>query len=406
VERFRVFASYIGTANWSAIALTLCTVALIQLWPRLNQRIPGPLVALLVTTAAAHLLHLDVETIGSRFGGLTATLPHPVMPSLTFSDATRLVGPAFTIALLGAIESLLSAVVADGMIGGRHRPNVELIAQGVANIASPLFGGIPATGAIARTATNIKNGGRTPVAGMVHAITILLITLFFGRWAALIPMGTLAGILLVVAYHMSEWRTFRAELTSPKSDVAVLLVTFLLTVFVDLTVAIEVGMVLAAFLFMKRMVDVSSVSAVVNGLDEDEAEDPTLPGPLPKGIELYEVNGPFFFGAAETFKETLGTVSTRPKVLIIRMRSVPAIDATGLHALSDVVRRSRSDGTLVLLAEVQLQPRQALQRSVLIDVIGEENLYATLDEALERGREELEARALLGITTGKRQAVS
>jgi SulP family sulfate permease len=314
------------------------------------------------------------------------------------------VRPAFTIALLGSIESLLSAVVSDGMIGGHHRSNMELIAQGVANIASPLFGGIPATGAIARTATNIKNGGRTPVAGMMHAITVLLITLFFGRWAALIPMATLAGILLVVAYQMSEWRVFRAELTSPRSDVIVLLATFLLTVLVDLTVAIEVGMVLAAFLFMRRMATLANVSHVTGELLDDEGTDEvsTMPA-IPRGAEVYEINGPFFFGAAETFKDTLALVAGKPKVLILRMRRVPAIDATGLHALTDVVRRSRRDGTLVLLAEVQPQPLQALRRSVLLDEIGEEHICPTLDGALESAREELELRRVLGIG-GKRDA--
>src|SRR5438067_8425936 len=233
-------------------------------WPRVSHRIPGPFVALIVTTALVRFFHLPVETIGTRFGAISASFPHPVLPHVTLDQLTALVAPAFTIALLAAVESLLSAVVADGMIGGRHRSNMELVAQGIANIASPLFGGIPATGAIARTATNIKNGGRTPVAGMVHALTLLLITLFFGRWAALVPMATLAGILLVVSYHMSEWRTFRAELHSPRSDVIVLLATFGLTVFVDLTVAISVGMVLSAFLFMKRMADVTGLSAVTD----------------------------------------------------------------------------------------------------------------------------------------------
>jgi SulP family sulfate permease len=323
------------------------------------------------------------------------------VPHLSLTDATRLIRPAFTIALLGSIESLLSAVVSDGMIGGRHRSNMELVAQGVANIASPLFGGIPATGAIARTATNIKNGGRTPVAGMIHAATVLLITLFFGRWAALIPMATLAGILLVVAYQMSEWRVFRSELSSPRSDVIVLVTTFALTVLVDLTVAIEVGMVLAAFLFMGRMATLANVSHVTGDVLDDEGSDESAAMPaVPRGVEVYEINGPFFFGAAETFKDTLALVAGKPKVLILRMRRVPAIDATGLHALTDVVRRSRRDGTLVLLSEVQSQPQQALARSVLIDEIGEEHLFATLEDALARAREEIELRRVLGASGG------
>jgi SulP family sulfate permease len=294
------------------------------------------------------------------------------------------------------------------MIGGRHRPNVELVAQGVANMASPLFGGIPATGAIARTATNIKNGGRTPVAGMIHSVTVLLITLFFGRWAALIPMATLAGILLVVAYQMSEWRVFRAELTSPKGDVAVLLVTFFLTVLVDLTVAIEVGMVLAAFLFMKRMAEVTDVRAVAGDLIEEDEEDAAAATAyvVPRGVEVFEINGPFFFGAAETFKDTVARVAGKPKVLIIRLRRTPVMDATGLHALTDVVRRSRRDGTLVLLAEVQPQPMATLRRSVLIDEIGEENLCASMEEALARAHEELEVGRLLGDGGSKREVVA
>ncbi|HKW46588.1 MAG TPA: SulP family inorganic anion transporter [Gemmatimonadaceae bacterium] len=405
VGRLQLFAQHFGTINWAATGLCVASVAIIVMWPRVSRRIPGPLIALLVTTAVARLLHLDVETIGSRFGALAAQLPHPVAPHVSYADAVHLVRPAFTIALLGAIESLLSAVVSDGMIGGQHRSNMELVAQGVANITSPLFGGIPATGAIARTATNIKNGGRTPIAGMMHAVTVLLITLFFGRWAGLIPMATLAGILLVVAYQMSEWRVFRAELTSPRSDVLVLLATFGLTVFVDLTVAIEVGMVLAAFLFMRRMATLANVSQVPTEMLEDEAGDDLRTQLVPRGADVYEINGPFFFGAAETFKDTLALVAGKPKVLILRMRRVPAIDATGLHALTDVVHRSRRDGTMVLLCEVQPQPLQALRRSVLIDEIGEEHVFPTLDAAIERATEELEVRRLLG-TTGKTAAVA
>jgi sulfate permease, SulP family len=408
-ERSSSLVEHAGTASAAAAVLTLATIVIIALWPRVSRRIPGPLIALLVTTAAVHLLRLNVETIGSRFGGIGAGLPSIVAPHVTLTEAAGLVGPAFTIAILGAIESLLSATVADGMIGGRHRPNVELVAQGVANMASPLFGGIPATGAIARTATNIKNGGRTPVAGIVHSVTVLLITLFFGRWAALIPMATLAGILLVVAYQMSEWRVFRAELTSPRSDVAVLLVTFFLTVLVDLTVAIEVGMVLAAFLFMKRMAEVTDVRAVTGDLIEEEDDDDAAAASayvIPRGVEVFEINGPFFFGAAETFKDTVTRVAGKPKVLIIRLRRTPAMDATGLHALTDVVRRSRRDGTLVLLAEVQPQPLATLRRSVLVDEIGEENICATMEEALARAHEELELRRLFGDGTGKRETVA
>jgi SulP family sulfate permease len=272
------------------------------------------------------------------------------------------------------------------MIGGKHRSNMELVAQGVANVASPLFGGIPATGAIARTATNIKAGGRTPVAGMAHAVTLLLITLFFGRWAAYIPMATLAAILVIVAYHMSEWRTFASELSAPRSDVAVLLATFVLTVLIDLTVAIQVGMVLAAFLFMHRMAEVTNVSSITRELaDGDERG---LRGDVvPRGVEVYEIDGPFFFGAAEKFRETLGTVESRPRVLVVVMEKVPAIDSTGLRALRTVVRGARKEGTEVILSGVHAQPMVALGRSELLDEIGDENLCGPLPEAIARSRE-------------------
>jgi sulfate permease, SulP family len=408
-ERWSAIAANLRSATPASAALTIATILIVALWPRVSRRIPGPLVALLATTVVVQLVGLDVETIGSRFGGINAGLPHFVAPHVTLSEAAALVGPAFTIALLGAIESLLSATVADGMIGGRHRPNAELVAQGVANMASPLFGGIPATGAIARTATNIKNGGRTPVAGIIHSITVLLITLFFGRSAALIPMGTLAGILLVVAYQMSEWRVFRAELTAPKGDVAVLLVTFFLTVLVDLTVAIEVGMVLAAFLFMRRMAEVTDVRAVRGDFLEEGDEDETGATSgyvVPRGVEVFEINGPFFFGAAETFRDTIGRVAGKPKVLIIRLRRTPVMDATGLHALTEVVHRSRREGTLVLLSELQPHPLATLRRSALLDEIGEENVCQTFEASLARAHEELELRQLLGRGSGQREAVA
>jgi sulfate permease, SulP family len=375
-----------------ALGVSILAIAIIILWPRLNRRIPGPFVALIVTTVVVQIMHLPVETIGSRFGGISASVPHPQVPHLSLAQITSLVGPAFTIALLAAIESLLSAVVADGMIGGRHRSNMELVAQGVANIVSPLFGGIPATGAIARTATNVKNGARTPVAGIIHSFTLLVITVFAGRWAGLIPMATLAAILVVVSYHMSEWRTFLAELRSPKSDVAVLLTTFLLTVLIDLTVAISVGMVLAAFLFMKRMAEVTNVRAVTREFEEDEGDfydtDPNgiRHRNIPKGVEVYEINGAFFFGAAETFKDTLARIAGKPKVLIIRMRDVLLLDSTGMHALKDVVHRSRKDGTTVLLSDVHMQPLVALTGSAVLEEIGQDNVFSNLDDALDRAR--------------------
>ena len=374
----------------AAVGIAGLALAIILLWPKVSHRVPAPFVALIVTTAIVTIFKLDVETVGSRFGVIPASIPAPHLPKFSVATMTALIGPAFTIAMLGAIESLLSAVVADGMIGGRHRSNMELVAQGVANLATPIFGGIPATGAIARTATNVKNGGRTPVAGIVHALTLLIITLAAAQWAALIPMATLAAILAVVAYHMSEWRAFVAELRSPRSDVAVLLVTFGLTVLVDLTVAIEVGMVLAAFLFIRRMAEVTNVSAVTRELEDDEGEQAYLGEGavsrrrIPPGVQVYEINGPFFFGAAERFKDTLARVADKPRVLIIRMRNVSALDSTGLHALKDVVHRSRNDGTLVLLSDVHVQPMVALTGSPVLAEIGSENLFGDIDAALAR----------------------
>lgn len=394
IDKWRAYATAIATVSPSAVGVSLATLAIIALWPRVNRRIPGSFVALILTTVAVQALGIPVETIGSHFGGISAELPHPQVPHLTLAQVASLVGPAFTIALLASVESLLSAVVADGMIGGRHRSNMELVAQGVANLAAPLFGGIPATGAIARTVTNIKNGGRTPVAGIIHSVTLLIITLALGRWAAYIPLATLAGILAVVSYHMSEWRTFRAELRSPRSDVAVLLATFFLTVLVDLTVAIEVGMVLAAFLFIRRMAEVTNVSMVTRELEDGADPYDTDPNAvrrraIPPGVDVYEINGPFFFGAAETFKDTVGRVAAPPRVLIIRMRDVLAIDSTGMHALRDVVHRSRREGTLVLLSDVHMQPLVALTGSSVMAELGSENVFGNLDDALNRARAHL-----------------
>jgi len=392
LTKWDAYARAFDTLNPWALLVAVATFVIILVWPKIERRIPGPFVALIVTTVLVRLLHLPVETIGSRFGVIDAGLPRPTLPHVTLPMLATLAAPAFTIALLGAIESLLSAVVADGMIGGRHRSNMELVAQGIANIASPIFGGMPATGAIARTATNVKNGGRTPVAGMAHALTLLLITLFFGRWAGLVPLATLAAILVVVAFHMSEWRTFGAELRAPKSDVAVLLTTFLLTVLVDLTVAIEVGMVLAAFLFMRRMAEVTNISVFTHEFTDPKDDFETDPNAVrrrtvPDGVQVYEISGPFFFGAAEMFKDRVGRIAGRPKVLILRMRHVPAIDSTGLHALRDLVRRSRQEGTLVVLADVHAQPIVALERSGFLDEIGEDNLTGNIDDALNRARE-------------------
>ena len=392
VEKIGAFAEHITTVNWQAVALAVAAMVVILVWPRVSRRIPAPFVALVVCSAATAILGLDVETIGSRFGAISFGLPAPAIPTVGLAQVRELMNPAITIALLAAIESLLSAVVADGMTGHRHRSNMELIAQGVANVASPVFGGIPATGAIARTATNIRNGARTPIAGITHAATLLVIALFLGRWAALIPMAVLGAILLIVAYNMSEWRTFRSLLSAPRSDVIVLLITFGLTVLVDLTVAIEVGLVLAAFLFMRRMAQVTNVSVIANEFTENVNEsDPNSVATrrVPRGVVVYEINGPFFFGAAETFKDTLGRTLGKPKVLILRMRNVPAIDATGMHALMDVIRRTRRDGTIALLSDVHAQPLVALGRSGALDEIGDDDIFGNIDDALNRARREL-----------------
>jgi SulP family sulfate permease len=394
IPKIAALAAHIGAFNVYAIGLSALTLGIILAWPLVSRRVPGTFVALIVVTVVARALHVPVETIGSRFGAISAALPHPVMPHLTLVQVRGLMAPAFTIAMLGAVESLLSAVVSDGMIGSRHRSNMELVAQGVANIVTPLFGGIPATGAIARTATNVKNGGRTPVAGMTHAVTLLCITLFFGRWAGLIPMAALAGILAIVAYNMCEWRSFIAELRAPRGDVAVLLATFLLTVFVDLTVAIAVGMVATSFLFMHRMAEVTNVSAVSSEVSDGDTEsdpyDTDLEGverpTIPRDVEVYEINGPFFFGAVETFRETLGQLGRKPRALIIRLRNVPAIDSTGIHALTELSHRCRKDGTQLLLAEAGAQPLAAIARSGLLDEIGPANVCNTVAAALDRTR--------------------
>ncbi|MCA6454411.1 MAG: SulP family inorganic anion transporter, partial [Chitinophagaceae bacterium] len=339
----------------------------------------------------AYFFHLPVETIGSRFGSIPSSLPSPVFPQIDLQTIKQLMQPAFTIALLGGIESLLSAVVADGMIGGNHRSNMELVAQGTANIFSSLFGGIPATGAIARTATNVKNGGRTPVAGMVHAVTLLLIMLFIGQWASLIPMATLAGILVVVAYNMSEWESFLSVFKGPRSDVAVLLTTFFLTVLVDLTVAIEIGMVLAVFLFMQKIIKVSDVKSMTlqaeeSGSDVDSIDDYQLP----KGVEVFEITGPLFFGAAYKFKDAMRFIEKPPRILIIRMRRVPIIDATGIKTLQEVHKESRHRGTKIILSEVHsTQVLQELKDARLLFAVGKANVTETFTAAIDRSKKVL-----------------
>ncbi len=397
IEKWMVYAQHVTAFNLYAVAIGAGSLIIMMFWPRISHKIPGSLIALVLSTLVVQLLDLPVETIGSRFGDIPSSLPTPMFPSISFATFKDLFQPAITIALLAGIEALLSAVVADGMTGGKHRSNMELIAQGVANIASPLFGGIPATGAIARTATNIRNGGKTPIAGIIHAVVLLFIMLFFGRWATLIPLPTLAAILVIVSYNMSEWRSFRSLLRGPRSDAVVLVTTFALTVVLDLTIAIEVGMLLAVFLFMHRMASVSNVSVITREFsdDEEDVEDGMSIDrqDVPEGVEVYEINGPFFFGAAYKFKESIQVVNKAPKVRIIRMRNVPAIDATGLHTLEEVFERSQKQGTVLVISGIHAQPLMALEQSKLMQRIGEENVVESIVDALARARSLLHSRA-------------
>lgn len=390
-EKWVLYFRNYDSLNYATLLISLLALVIMILWPKVSRKIPGSIIAIFLTTFLVHLLGLNVETIGSRFGEIPSSLPTPRLPELDFATIKGLIQPATTIAILAAIESLLSAVVSDGMIGSKHRSNIELIAQGAANIVSPLFGGIPVTGAIARTVTNIKNGGRTPISGIVHAIVLLLIMLFFGKWAKLIPMGTLAAILVIVAYNMSEWRSFKSLLKSPRSDVVVLLTTFFLTVIFDLTIAIEIGMLMAVFLFMHRMAMVTNVGVVTREFkdDDDESNDPLSISlrKVPEGVEVYEINGPFFFGAASTFKDAVRSLEDPPKIRIIRMRNVPAIDATGLQTLKELYHDSKKDGIIVILSGVHTQPLIAFTQAGMIELYGEENIHGNIDDALDRARE-------------------
>ena len=395
LEKAAVYARTLGSVDPTTVALALLSLAILLAWPRVNRRLPASLVAIVAVTALVETFHLPVETIGSRFGALPPALPHLVWPSVTYHEVRALIGPAFTVALLCAIESLLSATVADGMIEGRHRSNTELIGQGVANIASALFGGMPATGAIARTATNVRNGGRTPVAGILHALTLLAIVLLLGHWAARIPLCALAAILLVVAYHMSEWHAFKALLRAPRMDVAVLLATFLLTVLVDLTIAVEVGLLLSVFLFMRRMMDVTTVRQVTTQLAAEEGDESALRGAadavsrreIPRGVEVYEAEGALFFGIAELLRENLSFGKTPPKVVIFRMRHVLVLDASGIRALRDLRARCVRMGTAFIIEGIHAQPLVALDRAGLLEEFGERYFAATLDVALAVARE-------------------
>ena len=400
IEKWGAYIYNIGNIDpWSAL-VGIASVALIASWPLLARlfhlsplkALPGSLVAIVLMTIAALLLKqyagiTSIETIGDRFS-IDSTLPDAVVPALSWETIKSLVGPAVTIAVLGAIESLLSATVADGVIGDHHNSNTELIGQGIANLASPIFGGIPATGAIARTMTNINNGGRTPVAGIVHAFVLLLIFLFLMPLAQYIPMACLAGVLVVVSYGMSGWRSFLAMLRNPKSDVTVLLLTFFLTIIFDLTVAIEFGLICACLLFMRRMAETTDVHAVLDEIDLNEDADMERGNlehlTIPEGVEVYEINGPYFFGAGNRFEDIMARYGSRPKVRIIRMRKVPFIDSTGLHNLENMCLMSQKEGITIVLSGVNEKVDAVLRRNNFEQIVGADNICNHIDLALAR----------------------
>lgn len=395
VEKWIAYSEHLGSINLHALGVGIASLLIILLWPRVTHRIPGQIIAIIVLTAVVQYFQLPVDTIGSRFGSVPSSLPAPDFPDLSWQLVRQMFMPGLTVAMLAALESLLSAVVADGMMGTRHRSNMELIAQGAGNIASAIFGGIPATGAIARTATNIKNGARTPVASIIHAITLLLILLFFGSWASLIPMSTLAAILIIVAWNMSERHAFIKLFSSPKSDILVLLATFLLTVLIDLTVAIQVGVLLAGFLFLQRMSNETQVKLVTENLRErDESESRDISGlDIPAGVEVFEIYGSLFFAAIERFKEAINRVEKRPRVLILRMRNVLSIDATGLLALEDLLNSAQKDGMVLIISAISDQPLAMLRRAGFIDRLGAENMAKDIFEALDKAGQILSGEA-------------
>ena len=394
IEKWIVYVRHFHTIDpWSALVGVL-SVAIIALTPRLSKKIPGSLVAIVVMTLGVWLLKTyagvdSVATIGDRFS-ISADLPDASVPALTWDTVKALISPAITIAVLGAIESLLSATVADGVTGDKHNSNQELIGQGIANLASPIFGGIPATGAIARTMTNINNGGRTPVAGIVHAVVLLLIFLFLMPLAQYIPMACLAGVLVVVSYNMSGWRTFKELLSNPKSDVGVLLVTFFLTVIFDLTVAIEVGLLMACLMFMKRMAESTQISVITDDLDPNKESDIELHEEhlvIPDRVEVYEINGPYFFGIANKFEEEMIRIGDRPKVRIIRMRKVPFVDSTGIHNLTNLCRMSQREGITIVLSGVNPRVHATLEKAGFYELLGKDNICSNINEALAKAGE-------------------
>ena len=387
VARMRVVVSHMPTISTPATALAVATVLTVVLAPRLFRRVPGTIVAMLGVTLAAVLLELPVETIGTRFGGVPSGLPQLVVPSVEWSVLPDLIVPAMTVAMLGAIESLLSATVADRMSGGRHNPNVELIGQGVANICSPFAGGLPATGAIARTATSIRSGAKTPVAGMIHAITLLMILLFAAPLAAQVPLAVLAGLLIVVAYNMGEWHEIPSLLKLTKADIAVWIATFGLTVVADLTAAVEVGMVLAALLFIRRVANTTSVARVTGTLIEEGRLHSLQGVDIPAYAAVYRIHGPFLFGTTDKLDRIIDHLDRLPPIVIVRLRHVPAMDASGLQALEDLADQVHASGRTLVLCGAREQPANLMERAEFHDHVGDANILPNVQAALARARQ-------------------
>lgn len=390
IEKWQLYATHFHNINWIAIAIASGTVLITFNFHRITTKVPGSIIAIIASTIIVYFFKLPVNTIETSFGDIPNHLSLPAFPEINYDTVKVLIQPAFAIALLGGIESLLSAVVADGMIGGRHRSNAELVAQGAANCFSAIFGGIPATGAIARTATNVKNGGRTPIAGITHAIVLLFIMLVLAPFAKLIPMACLAGILVVVAYHMSEWRQFRSLLKGNKSDVLILLVTFFLTVIFDLIIAIEVGIVLSSFVFMKRMSESTTFQLANEQQDSNNGSEKLFEDELPKlpkGVSMYEINGALFFGAAQAFQDTVTRLEEIPEILILRMRHVPFIDATGIYRLTEIIKKFNNQGTTIILSGTKLQVRADLEKADIYSVLDKENILDDINKSLERATE-------------------
>ncbi len=391
LSKWVVYAQNFYSMNLWPLLIGMMSIAIIVFTPKISKKIPGSLIAIILMTLIVYVLRTclginTIETIGDRFT-INASLPEPEAISFNMETINSLFPSAFTIAILGAIESLLSATVADGVTGDKHNSNTELIAQGAANIVVPMFGGIPVTGAIARTMTNINNGGRTPIAGIIHAIVLLLILLFLGPLTKHIPMACLAGVLIIVSYNMSEWRTFRSLLKGPKSDIYVLLVTFFLTVIFDLTIAIEIGLLIAMFLFMRRVMDTTRVSVVRDVIDlssENEIYHEEEKLVVPKGVEVYEIDGPFFFGIANKFDGVMKTLGDKPNVRIIRMRKVPFMDSTGLHNLENLLRLSKAENIHLILSGVNQDVYNVLIKAGFDKLIGTENICRNINEALEK----------------------